>query len=512
MSLWRWTSSISLLALGAGCSDPRANAAEADPAADPSPPPASASAAAPPPSASVAAKPPPPPEPRLYAKARFVWIKPEPGAEGWIGFLWTGASVKLRAEEPRSAGGCATKWYPIEPRGWVCADGERATIDPNDPVLEKIAPYAPRLDTPWPHQYAESRGAQKYLELPSPEEQRRREWDLPQHLEHVEKARAGDVHESLKGVDLTPAPKQPIELGALPPTIHEHRKRLLPLSTVAYSGETFAHNRSFLLTADYAWVPKDRVAPYPKVTFRGLRLGVDAKLPLAFFRKNDAMKYELRGESLESTGRTWSRLSWVELTGKKREQGEDVFLETRETGHWVRQADAVLPTPQEKTPWGAPVNGPDNDASPPGRKTWLEASVWQGWMIAYEGTKPVYATLIAPGRGGTPVPGKPAIDTASTPTGTFKITGKFATATMEAPGEFIHSDVPWAQNFSGPHALHGAYWHDEWGHRMSGGCVNVSPIDGKWLFEFTEPPAPEGWHGTRWLPNAEPATTFVVHH
>ena len=31
------------------------------------------------------------------------------------------------------------------------------------------------------------------------------------------------------------------------------------------------------------------------------------------------------------------------------------------------------------------------------------------------------------------------------------------------------------------------------------------------LYEFTEPKAPEGWHGVRWLPNVEPATTFVVH-
>ena len=119
--------------------------------------------------------------------------------------------------------------------------------------------------------------------------------------------------------------------------------------------------------------------------------------------------------------------------------------------------------------------------------------------------------MIAPGRGGTPERGKDPIETASTPVGTFPITGKFATATMVAPGEFIHSDVPWAQNFHGPHALHGAYWHDDWGNRKSGGCVNVSPTDGKFLFEFTEPPVPEGWHGVRWRPNQEPATAFVVH-
>lgn len=251
--------------------------------------------------------------------------------------------------------------------------------------------------------------------------------------------------------------------------------------------------------------------PYKQVTFQGVHLGKDAKLPLAFFRSKDRPKFKAEGGKLVELGERFARLSFVELTGEKREQEGATYLETRQPGIWLKKADAVLPVPQEKTPWGAPVGGEDTQQGPAGRRTWIESSVWEGWMIAFEGTRPVFATLIAPGRGGTPARGIPAIDTAATPVGVFPITGKFATATMVAPGDYVHSDVPWAQNFSGPHALHGAYWHDDWGDRKSGGCVNVSPIDGKWLFEFTEPPMPEGWHGVRWRPNVEPATTFIVH-
>jgi hypothetical protein len=492
-----------------GCSTGSAEAADQEPETPASSPAQTAALAKPPEAPKPASQ---PARPRLYAKTRFVWIKPEPGSEGWIGFLWTGGSVALRDEAPRAAGGCATRWYPIEPRGWVCADGQRATLDASDPVLAQIRPYAPKLDSPWLHEYGESRGVQRYAELPSAEQQRRREWDLPEHRARIERAASGDVHPSLAGVDLRPAKQTPIELDGLPPTIREPRKRLLPLSTVAWSAETFAHGRSWLLSADFMWVAKDRVAPYPKITFRGVRLGVDAKLPLAFFRARTAVKYQEDADGkLTATGDKWQRLSWVELTGKSQEQSGETYLETRNPGQWLKKSEAVVPVAQPTTPWGAPVGGADTAAGPAGRRSWLEASVWQGWLIAYEGTRPVYVTLIAPGRGGTPVRGKPAIDTASTPTGTFKITGKFATATMEAPGEFIHSDVPWAQNFSGPHALHGAYWHDEWGQRMSGGCVNASPVDGKWLYEFTEPAVPEGWHGVRWLPSLGPATTFVVH-
>ena len=61
----------------------------------------------------------------------------------------------------------------------------------------------------------------------------------------------------------------------------------------------------------------------------------------------------------------------------------------------------------------------------------------------------------------------------------------------------VHAEVQFTQNFDGPYALHGAYWHDRWGEKMSGGCVNLAPIDAKRMFEWTEPRLPPGWHGMR---------------
>ena len=62
----------------------------------------------------------------------------------------------------------------------------------------------------------------------------------------------------------------------------------------------------------------------------------------------------------------------------------------------------------------------------------------------------------------------------------------------------------------GPHALHAAYWHDAWGERMSGGCVNLAPIDAKRLFAWSEPEVPEGWYGLRSVKEMGPATVVVV--
>jgi hypothetical protein len=411
--------------------------------------------------------------PRIYAKTRHVWIRPEPDAQKqWIGFLWTGGSVKLKSETPIAGPGCAN-FYAIEPQGYVCADGERATIDPEDPVLKAILPYAPKTDTPTPHRYGESIGAPRRY-----------------HLE---------------GADIV--------FPTLPRTISEPRKQVKPRSTVAYSAETTANGQSYLLTADFAWVPKDKVVPYPEITFKGIHLDARVKLPLALFRGKDRPQYRRSPDgAFTPSGEEFKRLSFVALSGQRAEYEGETYLEVAGGEAWVKESEAVVPTPRPTTPWGAPVGEEDTTGkAPKGRATWIEASIRGGWLIAFEGTKPVFVTLISAGRGGEPQPGKDLIETASTPVGTYPITGKFATATMEAPNEYIHADVPWAQNFHGPHALHGAYWHDDWGNLKSGGCINVSPIDGKELFEWTDPPVPEGWHGVRWLPWQGPATLLVVH-
>jgi hypothetical protein len=411
--------------------------------------------------------------PRIYAKTRHVWVRPEPSAEKqWIGFLWTGGSAKLKSETPVAGPGCA-KFYAVEPQGYVCADGERATVDPEDPVLKAILPYAAKTGTAFPHRYAESIGAPRRL-----------------HLEGAE-----------------------LVFPTLPRTISEPRREVKARSTVAFSAETRANGQSFLLTADFAWVPKAKVVPYPEITFKGVHLDGALRLPLALFRGKDRPKYRRTPEGAFTTsGEDWKRLSVVSLSGQRAEFEGETYLEVEGGNAWVKQSEAVVPSPQPATPWGAPVGAEDTTGkAPKGRATWIEASIRGGWLIAYEGTRPVFVTLISAGRGGEPQPGKDLIETASTPVGTYPITGKFATATMEAPNEYIHADVPWAQNFHGPHALHGAYWHDDWGNLKSGGCINVSPLDGKDLFDWTEPVIPEGWHGVRWLPWQGPATLLVVH-
>ena len=68
-------------------------------------------------------------------------------------------------------------------------------------------------------------------------------------------------------------------------------------------------------------------------------------------------------------------------------------------------------------------------------------------------------------------------------------------------------DVPFVEYFHKGYALHAAYWHDQFGKVRSHGCINLAPIDAAWLFEWTDPQVPLGWHG---VINMERGTVIVI--
>jgi lipoprotein-anchoring transpeptidase ErfK/SrfK len=77
-------------------------------------------------------------------------------------------------------------------------------------------------------------------------------------------------------------------------------------------------------------------------------------------------------------------------------------------------------------------------------------------------------------------------------------------------GAFWLRDVPYVQFFEGSYALHVAYWHDVFGIARSHGCINLSPIDGRYLFNWSDPQIPEGWHGAL-ADTDNPGTIVIVH-
>ena len=46
--------------------------------------------------------------------------------------------------------------------------------------------------------------------------------------------------------------------------------------------------------------------------------------------------------------------------------------------------------------------------------------------------------------------------------------------------------VPWVMYFAGANAIHGTYWHHNFGTPMSHGCINLTIDDAKWFYDWAE--------------------------
>ncbi|WP_437282085.1 L,D-transpeptidase [Sorangium sp. So ce375] len=202
------------------------------------------------------------------------------------------------------------------------------------------------------------------------------------------------------------------------------------------------------------------------------------------------------GRALVDAGVAPFRSGWV-LTGRTR-GGVKGLLETTE-GSWLA-GDHLVIAELRKDPQGFARDG----------KKWIDISIRRQMLVAYEGTRPVFATLISSGRSGMADPE----ETDATVRGSFYIHAKHVSTTMDGDDEaseaaFDLRDVPYTQYFHGGYALHGAYWHDEFGKARSHGCINLAPADAAWLFEWTEPAVPPEWHGAL---NTEGGGTLVYVH
>ncbi|MGD2179457.1 MAG: L,D-transpeptidase [Anaerolineae bacterium] len=109
-----------------------------------------------------------------------------------------------------------------------------------------------------------------------------------------------------------------------------------------------------------------------------------------------------------------------------------------------------------------------------GEGRWIDVDLTRQTVTAYEGAAPVRTVTVSTGLPGTP-----------TPVGQFRIWVKFGYDDMEGPGYYLR-DVPYTMYFHGGYGLHGTYWHDNFGHPMSHGCVNLPTPDAEWLFHWAE--------------------------
>ena len=118
---------------------------------------------------------------------------------------------------------------------------------------------------------------------------------------------------------------------------------------------------------------------------------------------------------------------------------------------------------------------------------WIDLDRDEQVMVAYDGDTPQFATLFSSGRRKNDTP--PAV---------YRIRSKTAVTKMAAEereaNHYEVSEVPWATRFRSGLYFHAAYWHDQFGTAKSHGCVNLSPRDAKWVYDWTDPAMPAGWN------------------
>lgn len=126
------------------------------------------------------------------------------------------------------------------------------------------------------------------------------------------------------------------------------------------------------------------------------------------------------------------------------------------------------PTPRPAVAWNYATD--PSELADEGR--WIDVDIGAQRVTAYEGESAVRSFVVSTGTAYHP-----------TVTGQFKIYVKYAAAPMSGPGYYLPG-VPWIMYFYKGYALHGTYWHDNFGTPMSHGCVNLTIPDAEWLYNF----------------------------
>lgn len=363
-----------------------------------------------------------------------------------IGYVRRGSVLRVKGRVSGPA--CRGAWYELEQGGFVCAsDGFAVSYEPRAPIAQR----RPALRQALPFSYGKARtdDALRFYRIPTVDEERQIELALQQNARLPEV-----VQQRLDGI------------------------YLLALDQEEREGE-----RLFVRTVRGRYVRAADVEPKPGPKMRGVLLGADKALPHAFV-------YGRPGESaplyrIDPEGGAPGSAGVADYHARL-----PVLREVTVDGRAYVVGPDHVALPRERVRIAREVDRPDG--VPPGRK-WIHVDLTEQVLVAYEGDRAVFATLVSSGKG----------EEHATPTGLFRISEKHISTTMrgEDPEEGVYEvqQVPWTLFYHDDYAIHGAYWHDEFGMTRSHGCTNVSPIDARWLFYWSDGEVPAGWIARRYL-------------
>ena len=326
--------------------------------------------------------------------------------------------------------GCRSAWFQVGPEAWLCSDVVAFSTRPASPWFLQTAPSGDGL--PFRYYFAGPSGARGYRNL--------LEFDV-----------AEPAFEFDEGFAIAVVQERIVQ------------------------GERYARTRRGL------WVRLAEFVPARPSTFRGSELTeAERDLSFAWVVVDRAPLYRRVGSTFVPTGHAkarFERVGWFEEVRTPFSAYARIDAEV-----WIRSSDVRHPTRAE----------PPADERIARGSRWLDIDLASQTLVAYEGDRPRFATLVSTGRGkeGSPL---------STPLGLHRIWVKLLATTMDnledesASSYYRIEDVPYVQFFAKGVGIHAAFWHRSFGHVRSHGCVNVAPSDAAFLFAFTGPVVPSGW-------------------
>ena len=428
---------------------------------------------------------------KIASIAWRTWIYTDTGPKRTrLGYLRAGQATDIRGPEIINDG-CQGGWWRINPRGFVCA-GKGATLDLSHPVV-RASSRRPVRGRGFPYLYAKSRdrGPERYFRLPS-----RNQMIEIEGSDVLDRAANFQLTAERSGLlqvlDISDEPPEFLQNGAAlvkPYGVKRH------LQTQVHAGrassesgfallQTFMHEeRAFGLSSELDLLPLDRLELRPGPAPFAIELTGETSLPVAFHVRGSVTLWKKTESGHFVPEREQRERQGFALTGRRDRGG---MIETEE-GLWLVESTVRVIGPRDGFPSVAT-----------GRRKWIDISIRDQALVAYEGQRPVYVTLISSGRGGIGEQGDSNPEGERTVRGTFMIHEKSISSTMDGDEDRADSyelqDVPFVQYFHRGFALHGAYWHDEFGKKRSHGCINLAPHDAAWLFEWTDPQVPQDWH------------------
>ena len=248
-----------------------------------------------------------------------------------------------------------------------------------------------------------------------------------------------------------------------------------PAFVIVQRGDTLAAIAARYDTTADALV-RANALPNPNFIFAGQRLVVPGSSPEPLPATTNA--YTVRaGDTLFSIARRAGTSVDAILRANNLVNPEFIFVGQR------LNLKSVAPIVDEPAP--AP-NAPASNPASAGK--WIDVNLTTQTIVAYEASRAVRSALVSTGVAKTP-----------TPVGQFKIYVKYKSQTMsggsKASNDYYYlPNVPNVMYFYEAYALHGTYWHRNFGRPMSRGCVNLSLADAEWFFNWAEMGTPVVTH------------------